>query len=290
MSSKKQNDSVRGEVLVALLKDVSDFAILRDQGWYRIPEGSAPKNWPPKWLAFYQPKSFAPESYRVQYYGEVKEIETVPRHDLFPNEFENSKSNQLYYRLSLKKLEALPRPILSLRPRRLVFISTTYDKLMLADQINDLYDESPLEDMMWKALKLEQIGAERQWWLKMEKNNYMLDFALFCKKGFINIETDGDYWHTREQKRIDEDNVRNNTLASIGWKVLRFNGLQIRQHIKACIEAIMKTINTLKGLSDDGLVSRVFYKSGGQIIQQLGLFENKGSYSLDSGAQTNLDI
>jgi hypothetical protein len=60
MSRKKQNDAVRGEVLVALLKDVSDFAILRDQGWYRIPEASAPKNWPPKWLAFYQPKSFAP--------------------------------------------------------------------------------------------------------------------------------------------------------------------------------------------------------------------------------------
>jgi hypothetical protein len=91
MSRKKQNDSVRREVLVALLKDVSDFAILRDQGWYRIPEASAPKNWPPKWLAFYQPKSFAPESYRVQYYGEVKEIEIVPRHDLFPNEFENPK-------------------------------------------------------------------------------------------------------------------------------------------------------------------------------------------------------
>jgi hypothetical protein len=31
----------RGEVLVALLKEKSDFHILQEQGWYRIPVASA---------------------------------------------------------------------------------------------------------------------------------------------------------------------------------------------------------------------------------------------------------
>ncbi len=64
----------RGELLVALLKEKSDFAILQEQGWYRIPTASAPKRWPPKWLAFYQPKVFKEEAFRVSYYGEIADI------------------------------------------------------------------------------------------------------------------------------------------------------------------------------------------------------------------------
>ena len=47
------------EVLVALLKEKSDFAILRDQGWYRIPVEHQPERWPPDWLAFYLPSAFS---------------------------------------------------------------------------------------------------------------------------------------------------------------------------------------------------------------------------------------
>jgi hypothetical protein len=31
----KQKHDARGEVLIALLKEKSDFAILQEQGWYR---------------------------------------------------------------------------------------------------------------------------------------------------------------------------------------------------------------------------------------------------------------
>jgi hypothetical protein len=42
----------KGEVLIALLKDKSDFAILQEQGWYRIPVRHAPRRWPQRWLVF----------------------------------------------------------------------------------------------------------------------------------------------------------------------------------------------------------------------------------------------
>ena len=50
--------SKRGEVLVAIVNKKLDFAILREQLWYRIPVSSVEKwikeRWSPKWLAFYQ--------------------------------------------------------------------------------------------------------------------------------------------------------------------------------------------------------------------------------------------
>jgi hypothetical protein len=53
----------KGEVLVAILNKPLDFAIAREQHWYRIPIGSAEKwlgkRWPPKWIAFYHTKVFS---------------------------------------------------------------------------------------------------------------------------------------------------------------------------------------------------------------------------------------
>ena len=70
-----------GEVLIAILKDKSDFAILKEQGWYRIPINNRPRRWPPRWLAFYQPQAFDDDAYRIRYYGEVNRIRKYKRAD-----------------------------------------------------------------------------------------------------------------------------------------------------------------------------------------------------------------
>ncbi|HLF00808.1 MAG TPA: hypothetical protein VI547_02445, partial [Anaerolineales bacterium] len=74
----------RGEVLVAILSHKSDFTILQEQGWYRVPVDKAPKQWPPQWLAFYQTKIFEQDAFAVNYYGRVSRIEIVARRELFP--------------------------------------------------------------------------------------------------------------------------------------------------------------------------------------------------------------
>ena len=53
MKKHTSKNSNNGEVLVSILKTKSDFAILQDQGWYRIPTSARIRHWPPKWLAFY---------------------------------------------------------------------------------------------------------------------------------------------------------------------------------------------------------------------------------------------
>lgn len=187
--------SQRGEVLVAILSKQTDFAIVQEQGWYRIPRDKAPRRWPPRWLAFYQTKVFGPAAFAVNYYGRVREIRLVGRRDLFPDEPPNSKSERTYYQVWLRSLDKLEKPIPSRRLRRIVFIPTTWHKLQTAAEINDLFDDSPLEDDLWAELKHLDIAAERQWGVKLSDAFYMLDFALFCAGGKLDLETDGDKWH-----------------------------------------------------------------------------------------------
>lgn len=285
---KADTNAAHGEVLVCLLKEKSDFFILQEQGWYRIPIASTPRRWPPRWLAFYQPKAFLEEAFCVKWYGEVADIQVVPRSELFPNEFGSARSDQQYYKLTFKSLEMLDRPIRSLRPRRLVFIPTTWEKFHRAEQINDLFDDSPLEDALWQQFKYSLIHAERQWELIAEEQRYFLDFALFCSKAPIAVETDGDTWHAVPD-RANRNYLRQNAIESRGWHILRFNSKEIREEMEAyCLPEIQSAINNQGGLSDEGLVPRVFYPKAG--ATQLSLFEEATYYAVDTGAVENLEL
>lgn len=265
------------EVLVALLKEKSHFNNVREGNWYHVPVETAPKRWPPEYLAFYQPKAFGADAFRIRYFGRVKDIIQTPYKKLFPNKFDSQKSDKLYHQVFIEKLELLPRPIPSRIPRSIVFISTKWHKFIHAEQLNDLFDESPLEDDVWKTFKEIKIFAERQWRERVGNYFYQLDFAIFCNNGKVDVEADGDTWHS-QRERIDKDNKRNNDLEKRGWHVLRFNGKQIREERESYLVQIQDTINTLGGLKDDGLVPRTFLDDG---TQQLSLFEEKAMYTTE---------
>lgn len=263
------------EVLVALLKEKSHFNNVREGNWYHVPVETTPKRWPPEYLAFYQPKAFGVDAFRIRYFGRVKNIIQTPYKKLFPRKFNSKKSDKMYYQVFIEKLEQLPRPIPSRIPRSIVFISTKWHKFIGAEQLNDLFDESPLEDEIWVSLKGAKIFAERQWREGIGKYFYQLDFAIFCNDGKIDVEADGDTWHA-QRERIDKDNKRNNELEKRGWHVLRYNGKEIREENAKYLLQVGETIKTLGGLKDDGLVPRTFLNDG---TQQLSLFEEKAIYS-----------
>ena len=257
--------------------------------WYRIPVLSAPRRFPPQWLAFYQTKIFRDEAYSIRYFARVTNILRVRRETLFPDELDNVKSGKEYFQCFLERIETLPDPIVSLRQRRVVFIPTTHRKLMIAKEINDLYDDSPLEDALWDALRRLRIRAERQYDILTNKKHYRLDFALFCANGKLNIEADGDTWHAVTE-RIPEDNQRNNALAALGWQVLRFNGAQIRETMaEYCLPEIIETVNKLGGLSDEQEAPRRYYATEDGIVQQLTLFDRKTVYGTDSHGTDSTD-
>lgn len=276
--------------LIAILKNPSDLAILRDQGWYRIPVQSAPRGWPPCWLAFYQPKSFGDDAYRVRYFGLVKAVRIASRREIFPNEIESARSDKQYYLLDLVSLTERSQPIFSIRPRRLVFVPTTWSKFERAEQINDLFDDSPLEDHLWEKLKQQSISGERQWAVTGNGWLYYLDIALFCTQGQIDIETDGDTWHS-ERDQIARDNERDNHLQTVGWSTLRFNSQQVNElNGDYCLREIEQRINSLGGLSSEGIVPRKFYGKGKKSAQQLSLFEKAAEpYLTEAEVDSEID-
>ena len=140
--------SNRGEVLVAIINDKRDFAILRERNWYRVPVTSVEKwlknRWPPEWMAFYQTKIFGDEAYSIRYYARVIDFKEVPRQLLFPDEPVGKKTNTIYYKLILNPLEKLPKPIFSRRRRRIVFIPAI---LSLKLTLTIKAEASPIRDL-----------------------------------------------------------------------------------------------------------------------------------------------
>lgn len=258
------------EVLVAILREASDLGLLLSEGWYRIPIEHAPKM-QPQWLAFYQPKTFKDHAYLIEYYGRITKVEEVSRRVLFPKEFNNAKSSKIYQRYQLEKVEKLENPIISLIPRRLTFVSTTWEKFSNAKFINDIFDDSPLEDELYRIFQRENIKAERQWEVKFEKETFYLDFAIFCNQGQIAVEVDGDTFHRQTKEQIDADNYRDNQLYKADWQPLHFSPRQIQENKgKYAVQEIESSINRLGGLKND---SRYYYPKSG--AQQLSLFDRE---------------
>ncbi|GAF97750.1 unnamed protein product, partial [marine sediment metagenome] len=221
-----------------------------------------------------QTKVFGSEAHAVNYYCPVLEIRRVFRWQLFPGGPRDHRADRLYHQLILGPLQRLPQPIFSRRLRRVVFIPTTWSKFVRAVEINDLYDGSPLEDRLWAELRRLEIWAERQFFVEAKDRLYALDFAVFCDRGKIDVETDGDSWHA-DADRIPLDNQRNNDLAGLGWTVLRFNGRQIREGTpEYCVPTIVESINRLGGLSTQGMIPRTFDPRPGLGPRQLTFFES----------------
>jgi len=235
------------EVLVGVLKRKSSLDVLRMQGWYHIPVATAIKHWPPKTLAFYQGYPFGEEAFRIRYYGDVEQIEIVPRKVLFPDDKRNDhKAENLYYRLRLKKMKER-EPILSYRPRAWAFISTTMAKFDNAEQINDLYVGSHLEERLWKALKYVKILAEREWELNIKDHTYYVDFAVFCKQGKLAIETDGYTTHYGSREKIDYDTWRRNEIELDDWRFLQYTTKQVKENWNLYLTQIQESIDMLGG-------------------------------------------
>ena len=254
MRRKKENK----ELLVAILPKKSALKTLKTEGWYHIPVESMPyktqEGSSPKALAFYQGRVFGDdEAYKIRYFGEVSRIDIVRRKELFPYDEKNRyKSENLYYRIQLKTVQERPKAIVSHRPRRLAFIPTTFEKFENADQINDLFDGSPLEDHLWKVLKNINILAERQWKILVQEKNYYLDFALFCNNGKLAVETDGYTTHFDSRNQIDYDTWRQNEIELDNWRFLHYTTSQVKDDAMPYLSQIRKAIDQLGGIQPPG--------------------------------------
>lgn len=235
--------------LVGIVPRKSLWPIIQNERWYHIPVESSPRNiLGVEYVAFYFPSVFGKKlKYQVLYYAQVLNIGIVKRVQLFPDEPKHPKKDEDYYQFRLGKIKELPQPIPSRRWRRIVHIPTTLQKLFTAKEINDLYDTSPLEEKMYRALRRKKINPERQMYVYLGKQTYCLDFCIFCQKANIDLECDGERYHTLPEA-FATDRLRNNQLTSLGWHVLRFSSREIYRNLGNCLTITERTIHTLNGL------------------------------------------
>mgnify|MGYP001025801509 CR=1 FL=1 len=243
--------------LVVLMNNKVDFEIAKQEGWYRIPVRHAPpiiKQQKLKFIAFYFTKAFGKEKYQIKWFAEVNNIQQVKRTDLFPNEAPNKKTKKQYYKISFSTPKVLYRPIVSIRPRRLLFVPTTSYKLFNALEFNDIFNSNLLEEKMWKAFLKHQIYVERQF--RVDVNHYgskshHLDFAIFCKNKNIGI----DCVSPREKSHFTDEEVAmlqktRDALENIGWTMLYLTPDQIEDKLEDIFSKLEVKIAQNGGLKE----------------------------------------
>lgn len=255
--------------LVVLMNNQKDFEIAKKEGWYRIPVRHAPtlvKQNKVKFIAFYFTKVFAKDRYSIKWFAEVKSIDQVRRIDLFPNEAENSKSKKQYYKVSFNTPKVLYRPIVSMRPRRLLFVPTASYKLFNAVEFNDIFNGSLLEEKIWKTFLKQQIYVERQF--RVDVNHYgskshYLDFAIFCKNKNIGIDcvTPKETKHFTNQELTHLQTTRD-ALENIGWTMLYLTPDQVEQQLEEVFERLQVSIAQHGGLKSEGQGFRYIQPDG----------------------------
>ena len=175
-------------VLVVYVPNPQDFAVIRDEGWYRVPQRQAPKGLYAEYFAFYFGRQFGPKKWAIHYYAHNLGHELLFRKDLLPDQPDHPRAEELYYKVQLSPLITCKRPILSMRWRRVTFIHTTWDRFQDATEINDLYIQGgPYVDRLFATLKERGVQAERGYQLKENPQGYDPFLVVSCQNGHIEI-------------------------------------------------------------------------------------------------------
>lgn len=178
-------------VLVAYLPDPSDFKIIREEGWYRIPERNAPKGLFAEYFAFYFGSKFGAQKWAIHYYARQLGYELVRRADILPDEPDHPRAGENYFKVYLGPLLKLSQPIVSMRFRRVIFLHTTWDRFQDAREINDLFIQGgEYCDRLFATLKDRGIQAERNFRVEDRGDVYEIPLVITCQIGRIEITQD----------------------------------------------------------------------------------------------------
>jgi very-short-patch-repair endonuclease len=108
-------------------------------------------------------------------------------------------------------------------------------KLPSRDLRNNMTDA---EQLLWRKLRRKQILG-LQFYRQKPILNFIVDF--YCPAANLVIECDGSQHFAVEG--LEADRVRDQALAQLGLKVLRFDNRQILTEIDAVVEQIYCIVN-----------------------------------------------
>jgi len=240
------SDPGKQRVLVAVMNNRRDFEIARTQGWYRIPVVTAPAQIAAEYLALYFTKAFGSEKWSIRYYAPIRRFCIVRRQDLLPQEPGHPRAQRQYYKIEIGPLQPLPQPIPSRRLRRITFIPTTLERLLHAQEINDLWEADVLKERLWAELQRQGIEAEREYLVQAGRVAYILDFAVLCRQGNLGIECGSRLGHASV---TESDSFRSYFFDGKGWEILRFAASELEENLAGCINQVIRYVEKHGGLA-----------------------------------------
>ena len=234
-------------VLIGVLKNKRDLGLLLKKKQYRIPAISMPRR-KAGYIAFYQPSALGRQGRMIRRYARIINCGIAKRKFIVPGEPDHPRANEDYYLLSLDDICELQAPIRNRSRTRVTFGFTTLAKLLKARTVLELFDVPPIEDLVAKALAEGGIKASKEHTFSLPgRKKYRLDFAVFCRKGLLDIECDGEKWHLRKTQ-VKKDAERDRALRNEGWAILRLRESEIVRNIDKCTGRIREKIKRLGGL------------------------------------------
>jgi len=228
-------------VLIGVVRRKKDLMIILKEHYYRIPLRRCPVQ-RFGYLAFYEVSLLGEEGKAINYYARLKTESKARRIELLPDEPEHPRAEEIYRVHHLGRIQRTPKRIENRSRRRISFGFTTRERLLHSEEISQLFDIPPLEDIMAKELKRRKIQAYREYPLRLAKRHrYRLDFAIIGEKSKIAVECDNEKWHGRPSQK-QKDRIRDRGLKRMGWAVLRFKGKEILKNVSGCVDQIEKVL------------------------------------------------
>jgi hypothetical protein len=228
----------RRTVLVAVLNNPRDLHRAAAEGWYRIPQRHAPSRIGADYLAFYQTGAFKgqPEANTVTYYAPIRRYQLMTRLELLPDEANHPRAHDYYFRLEIGALQRLQNPIPSNRLRRITFIHTTFERLLTATDVRELYRQDDPFETLWKALRENRLRPLCNRLVR----DWPVDIALRARDGNVGIYC------------VEEDAAKE--VRSIqpppSWTLLNLSTRDILANLDACLRQIATTLIDLGGSID----------------------------------------
>lgn len=225
----------RRTVLVAIVNNMDDLRRVASEGWYRIPQRSAPRRIGADYLAFYQTGAFKgqDEAQTIAYYAPTRRYRLLTRRELLPDETDHPRANDYYFRIDVGPLQRLERPIPAAKFHRVTFIHTTLDALLTAQDVNELFlKEDPFE-ALWHALREHQLRPLKN----RVVNDRPVDITLRARGGYlgINCTDDAGTQETRWPPLPER------------WDLLHLSTTRIQQDLNDCLRQIGAALINLGG-------------------------------------------
>lgn len=187
------------------------------------------------YLAFYQTGAFGeqPEARTITFYAPTRRYQLVTRREMLPDEADHPRADDYYFQIQLGPFQRLESPVPSSTFQRVTFIHTTFDRLVHAQDVRDLFlPEDPFQKL-WHALRENR--------LRPLKNRLVderpVDIALRARGGNLGIICTGEPHMRTEEARVRAER----------WELLWLPAQHIEEDIDDCLRQIGAALIQLGG-------------------------------------------